>query len=78
MVVTFIFELLCLTSLVFMICFLIALFRDGRTKSRCHVVHLKSRYTGSEGAAFMRSNPDSRDRFKLIAGGRDRLSRKVG
>ena len=36
--VTLIFELFCVAGMVFMIRFLIALFKDGRAKSQCHVV----------------------------------------
>jgi hypothetical protein len=86
MAAALIFEFLCAASLVFMICVLIALLRDGKRKSQCRVVHLMSRYPASEGAAvggsegpvFSRSNVDSGLRLKVIFGSRGHTSRKVG
>lgn len=77
MAATLIFELLCVASAVFMICFLIALFRDGKRKTRCQVVHITSPHPETDGA-IRASSAGSRRRFKVIAGGLDRISRKVG
>ena len=87
MAATLIFELLGVASVVFMIRFLIALSRDGRAKSRCHVVYLTSRRTETggdsprpataAGAAFRSSDANSPG-FKVIAGGRERPFRRVG
>ena len=79
MATALIFELLCAASLVFMICFLTALLRDGKTKTRCHVVHLISPHAESGAAALRRSNAASRLRFEVIVGGLSRRStRRVG
>ena len=56
---------LCL-SIVFMIWFLVALFRDGKTKSRCQIVHLESRPSSDA------------IKFKLIPGGRQQPFRRAG
>ena len=63
------FELLCVASVVFMICFLIALLRDGKKTSRRHVLHLISPHPESEAAVLRTSNADSRLRLKVIVGG---------
>ena len=88
MVATLVLELFCFIGIVFMIRFLIALFREGRTTSRCQVVHLTSRHLETEddpsqwvamaGAAFSRNDAKSRLGLKAIAGGRERPFRRVG
>lgn len=57
MAATLIFESLCLASIIFMIRFLIALSRDGRTTSRCHVVHLTPRHPETEDFPDWRLRP---------------------
>ena len=88
MAATLIFELLCVAGVLFMIRFLIALSRDGRTKSRCHVVYLTSLHAATEddfsplaavgGATLRKSDANSRPRFSAVAGGRKQLFRRVG
>ena len=82
-----VFELLCVAGVVFMIGFLIALSRDGRTKSQRHVVYLTSWRTETDGnsvrlasaaGAASRSGADSRLRFKVIAGKGEHPFRRVG
>jgi hypothetical protein len=60
---------LCLASIAFMIWFLVALFRDGKTKSRCHIVHLESRPS---------SDANRQSKFKLIPGGRQQPFPRAG
>ena len=86
--ITVIVTLLCVAGVVFMIRFLIALFKDGGTKSRCHVVYLTSRHqemedsscrlAAAEGVAFESGDVGSRPGLKVIAGRGERRFRRVG
>ena len=87
MAVALIFELLCVVGVVFMISFLVALSRDGRRSSRFRVVCLMFRHTETERKSFqsanaagtaLRSDPNFRRGFKVIAGRREQGFRRVG
>lgn len=86
MTATLIMEVLCVAGVLFMIRFLVALFRESKPVSRCRVVHLSSRRTQTENDAFGlipeagsgRSDTARRPRFKVIAGGGKSPVRRVG
>jgi len=83
--ITVIFTLLCVAGVVFMIRFLIALSRDGRTKSRRNVVYLTSWRPETEGefsrfaiGTAVRSDANSRLGLTVIVGRGERPFRRVG
>ncbi len=88
MTATLIMEVLCVAGVLFMIRFLVALFREGKTKSPCRVVYLSSWPTPSEnGVLHLASEPGARSerratphqtRFQVIVGGTNPPVRRVG
>ena len=87
MAVTLIFGLLCVAGAIFMIRFLIALSRDGRANSPCRVVYLTPGHMEAESDSSrcatvartaLRSDTNSRRRFKVIAGRDEWPFRRVG
>jgi len=86
MTATVIMEVLCVAGVLFMLRFLVALFRDGKPKSPRGVVYLYSRRTQTEDDAFGlipeagsgRSDTHRRSPFEVIAGGTAPPARRVG
>jgi len=83
---TAIMEVLCLAGVLFMIRFLVALFRDGKPKSPSQVVYLSTRQSGNRvlrlasgsGVRSGRSGMRHPTGFQLIAGGTKPPVRRVG
>jgi len=87
MAVTMIFGLLCVAGIAFMICFLVALSRDGRSEPRCRVIYMGLRHpeTGgnftrlaSPAGPALGSDANSRLGLKVIAGRAEQPFRRVG
>ena len=87
MAVTMIFGLLCIAGMAFMICFLVALSRDGRSEPRCRVIYMGLRPSDTEenfprlaspAGTALRSDANSRLGLKVIAGRAERPFRRVG
>jgi len=88
MTATLIMEVLCVAGVLFMIRFLVALFRESKPVSPCCVVHLSSQPTQTEhdalgpiteaGTRSGRSYTHHQSRFKVIAGGGKSPVRRVG
>jgi hypothetical protein len=86
MTATLVFEVMCVAGVLFMIRFLVALFRESRRKSSCRIVYLSSRRTQTRNDAFSliptagsgRSANLRRSRFEVIAGGTKPPARRVG
>jgi hypothetical protein len=86
MIATLIMAALCVAGVLFMIRFLVALFRESKPKSPCRVVHLSSRHPQTEsdgfdlitGAGSGRSETARRPRLEVIAGGTKPPARRVG
>jgi len=79
-------EAICVAGVLFMIQFLVALFREGKPKSPRHVVYLSSRPT-EQGVLHLASEPGARSarsetghptRFQVIVGGTNPPARRVG
>ena len=76
----------CVAGVLFMLRFLVALFRDGKPKSPRRVVYQSSRPTLTDSGGFGlipevgsgRSDTHSRSRFEVIAGGSAPPTRRVG
>jgi len=84
MTATLIMEIVCVAGVLFMVRFLIALFAEGKDKSRYHVVYRPSwsprhvlfyRETEPEAAG---ANPRQRTGFQVIEGGSNLPARKIG
>jgi hypothetical protein len=88
MTATLIMEVLCVAGVLFMIRFLVALFKEGKPKSPSHVVYVPSRPTQSRygvlhlasesGAGSERSETGYSTRFPVIVGGTNPPVRRVG
>ncbi|HYN16049.1 MAG TPA: hypothetical protein VES66_09730 [Terriglobales bacterium] len=73
----------CVAGVLFMIRFLVALFRESKPKSPCRVVYLPSRNTQTENDVLglipeAGSDTHGRSRFEVIAGGAETPARRVG
>ena len=85
---TVIMEVLCVAGVLFMLRFLVALFKDGKAKSPNHIVYVSSRprqsehgvlYLASEpGARFARSDTRHPAGFQVIVGRNNPPVRRVG
>jgi hypothetical protein len=88
MTATWMMEALCVAGVVFMVRFLVALFREARAKTPCCVVHLSSQYAPSEdnapgpvtemGVRSGRNDRHQRLRFEVITGGTEPAVRRAG
>ena len=85
MTATVIMEVLCVAGVLFMIRFLVALFREGGPKSPSRVVYLSSWPTASgNGVLHLASDARARSewsdptRFQVIVGGTNPPVRRVG
>ena len=88
MTATWMMEALCVAGVLFMVRFLVALFREARAKTPCCVVHLSSQCAPSQDDALgpvtemgVRSGRDDRRRrfqFEVIASGAEPPLRRAG
>jgi len=88
MIGTLIMEALCVAGVLFMVRFLVALFKEDKPKSLSRVVYLSSWPTQSEhgelhlaggpGARSERSDTRRPNRFQVIVGGANPPVRRVG
>ncbi len=88
MTATLIMEVLCAAGVLFMLRFLVAMFREDKPKSRSRVVYLSSWPTQSEhGGLHLASQPGARSErsdtrhptgFQVIVGGTNPPVRRVG
>jgi len=88
MTATLMFEVLCVAGVLFMIRFLVALFREDKPKSPSRVAYLSTWPTQSEhgelhlaggpGARSERSDTRRPTRFQVIVGGTNPPVRRVG
>ena len=85
MTATLIMEIICVAGVLFLLRFLIALFADGKRKSRHHVVYRPSWTPPRESVLLYREESEAREPnlaqrtgFQVIEGGSSPPVRKIG